>query len=111
MWRCAGNWPRPCPSSPEGRDEALKAYGEALKLNDDLGLRLRRISLLLEARRWDEAARELKDCPVPEDPRLIQEQARLLVWLGDLPHALARYDLLLQKTPRTARSASRRPRS
>jgi tetratricopeptide (TPR) repeat protein len=82
--------------TPETRDEAVQEYGEALKLKEDTGLRLRRISLLLEARRWDEAARELQDCPTPEDPRLIQEQARLLVWAGDLPGALSRYNLVLQ---------------
>ncbi len=84
--------------TPESKDGALKEYGEILKLKDDLGLRLRRVSLLLEGRRWDEAARELHDCPIPEEPRLLQEQARLLVWLGDMPEALGRYDLLLQKT-------------
>ena len=82
MWRCAGNWPRPCLFLPKARMRPSKAYGEALKLNDDPGLRLRRISLLLEDRRWDEAARELQACPIPEDPRLLREQARLLVWLG-----------------------------
>ena len=85
--------------TPERREVAIKEYGEALKLKDDPGLRLRRIGLLLEDRRWDEAARELQDCPTPEEPRLILEQARLLVWLGDLPGALSRYDLCLQKTP------------
>ena len=84
--------------TPESRDGALKEYGEILKIKDDLGLRLRRVSLLLEGRRWDEAARELHDCPIPDEPHLLQEQARLLVWLGDLPGALERYDLLLQKT-------------
>jgi tetratricopeptide (TPR) repeat protein len=84
--------------TPENKDEALKEYGEILKIKDDLGLRLRRVSLLLEGRRWDEAAKELHDCPIPVEPRLLQEQARLLVWLGDLPGALERYDLLLQKT-------------
>ena len=84
--------------TPESQDGALNEYGEILKIKDDLGLRLRRISLLLEGRRWDEAAQELHDCPIPAEPRLLQEQARLLVWLGDLPGALERYDLLLQKT-------------
>ena len=84
--------------TPDNRDRALQEYGAILKVQDDLGLRLRRISLFLETRRWDEAARELHACPIPEEPRLLQEQARLLVWLGDLPGALSRYDLLLQKT-------------
>ena len=53
----------------------MNEYGEVLKIQDDVNLRLRRISLLLEARRWDEAAQELQDCPTPEDPRLLQEQA------------------------------------
>ncbi|MCL4501051.1 MAG: tetratricopeptide repeat protein [Deltaproteobacteria bacterium] len=84
--------------TPKNKDEALKEYGEILKVKDDIGLRLRRISLLLEGRHWDEAARELHECPIAEDPKLLQEQARLLVWLGDLPGALNRYELLLQKT-------------
>ena len=84
--------------APKKQNEAIEAYGQALKLTDDPDLRLQRINLLLEARRWDEAARELQACPTPEDPRLLREQARLLVWLGNLPEALARYDLLLKKT-------------
>lgn len=84
--------------TPDTRKEAVQEYGQILKLKDDPGLRLRRIGLLLETRQWDEAARELKDCPIPEDPRLLREQARLLVWSGDLPGALARYEALLPKT-------------
>lgn len=84
--------------TPEKKDGALQEYGEILKVKDDPGLRLRRVSLLLEARRWDEAAKELHACPTPADPDLLQEQARLLLWLGDLPGSLERYDLLLKKT-------------
>ncbi len=84
---------------PEGLEGALAQYGETLKLKDDPGLRLRRVSLLLKARRWEEAARELKACPIPEDPRLLKEQAHLYLWLGDLDGALQHYDLLLRKVP------------
>ena len=84
---------------PDGLDGALAQYGETLKVKDDPGLRLRRISLLLKARRWEEAARELKDCPVPPDPRLLKEQAHLFLWLGDLNGALTHYDLFLKQSP------------
>jgi thioredoxin-like negative regulator of GroEL len=84
---------------PETRDAALQQYAEVLKLKDDVNLRLRRISLLLEDRRWEQAARELQECPAPEDPRLIREQAHLYLWLGNLPAALKNYDLFLKKTP------------
>ncbi len=84
---------------PAKLDGALEQYGEVLKLKDDAGLRLRRISLLLKARRWEEAARELKACPTPEDPRLLREQAHLFLWLGDLDGALQHYDLFLKKSP------------
>ena len=49
---------------------------------------LRRVSLLLEDRHWDQAAKELQECPVPEDPQLLREQAQLYLWLGNLPEAL-----------------------
>ena len=81
------------------RDQALSQYTEVLKLKDDVNLRLRRISLLLEDRRWEEAAQELQQCPAPEDPRLLREQAHLHLWLGNLPEALKDYDLSLKKTP------------
>ena len=84
---------------PATRDQALSQYTEVLKLKDDVNLRLRRISLLLEDRRWEEAAQELQQCPAPEDPRLFREQAHLHLWLGNLPAALKDYDLSLQKTP------------
>jgi thioredoxin-like negative regulator of GroEL len=84
---------------PEKLDGALEQYGQVLKLKNDAGLRLRRISLFLKARRWEEAARELKNCPTPEDPPLIREQAHLFLWLGDLNGALKHYDLFLQKSP------------
>lgn len=88
--------------APDTREEALTEYAQILRIKDDPGLRLRRIGLLLETRRWEEAARELKNCPVPEDPRLLREQARLLVWAGDLPAARRCYDLLLPKTQEAA---------
>jgi tetratricopeptide (TPR) repeat protein len=84
---------------PATREEALQQYGEVLKLKDDVNLRLRRISLLLEDRRWEQAARELQACPTPEDPRLIREQAHLYLWLGNLPAALKNYNLFLKKAP------------
>jgi tetratricopeptide (TPR) repeat protein len=87
---------------PEGLDRALAQYGETLKIKDDPALRLRRISLLLKARRWDEAAQELKACPETRDPRLLKEQAHLYLWLGDLNAALKYYDLLLQQSPQDA---------
>jgi len=77
----------------------LSQYGEVLKIQDDVNLRLRRISLLLEDRRWEEAAQELQKCPTPEDPRLLREQAHLYLWLGNLPEALKNYDLSLKKAP------------
>jgi tetratricopeptide (TPR) repeat protein len=84
---------------PANRAEALKQYAEVLKIKDDVNLRLRRISLLLEDRNWDQAARELQKCPVPEDPRLLREQAHLYLWLGNLPAALKNYELFLKKAP------------
>lgn len=84
---------------PETRSDALKQYGEALKIKDNVNLRLRRISLLLEDRKWDQAAAELQECPTLEDPVLLQEQAHLYLWLGNLQEALNRYDLFLKKAP------------
>ena len=54
---------------PETRNEALSQYGEVLKIKDDVNLRLRRISLLLEERNWDQAAKELQECPGSRGPR------------------------------------------
>jgi tetratricopeptide (TPR) repeat protein len=85
--------------TPETRDAALTQYQEVLKEKDDVRLRLRRIHLLLEERRWPEAARELKACPLPEDPGLLRDKARLYLWLGDLPEALQHFDLFLKKEP------------
>ncbi len=85
---------------PETRNEALSQYGEVLKIKDDVNLRLRRISLLLEDRKWDQAAKELQECPTPEDPVLLKQQAHLYLWLGNLPEALNRYDLCPQEGSR-----------
>ncbi|MFZ5453149.1 MAG: tetratricopeptide repeat protein [Thermodesulfobacteriota bacterium] len=85
---------------PETREEALGQYAAILKRQDNLALRLKRISLLLQNRRWQDAARELKDCPRAKQPRLLREQARLCLWLGDLEAALAHYQALLQEAPR-----------
>jgi tetratricopeptide (TPR) repeat protein len=84
---------------PATRDKALSQYGEVLKIQDDVNIRLRRISLLLEDRHWEQAAQELEKCPTPEDPRLLREQAHLYLWLGNLPEALKNYDLSLKKAP------------
>ena len=84
---------------PDNREKALSEYGEVLKIQDDPRLRLRRVSLLLEDRRWEEAAQELEKCPAPEDPGLLREQAHLYLWLGDLPEALKNYDLSLKQAP------------
>ncbi len=84
---------------PATRAEALNQYAEVLKIKDDVNLRLRRISLLLEDRNWDQAAQELQKCPAPEDPRLLREQAHLYLWLGNLPAALKNYELFLKKVP------------
>ncbi|MBM4293612.1 MAG: tetratricopeptide repeat protein [Deltaproteobacteria bacterium] len=84
---------------PETRDAALEQYQEALKLKDDLGLRLRRVHLLLEDRRWEEGARELKACPEAQEPALLKVQAHLWLWLGDLETALKFFDLLLRQAP------------
>jgi tetratricopeptide (TPR) repeat protein len=84
---------------PETRKEALEQYGEALNIKDDVNLRLRRIGLLLEDRNWDQAAKELQECPIPDNPVLLRQQAHLYLWLGNLPAALNRYDLCLQKAP------------
>ena len=84
---------------PANREQALSQYDEVLKIQDDVNLRLRRISLLLEDRHWEQAAQELQKCPTPEDPRLLREQAHLYLWLGNLPEALKNYDLSLKKAP------------
>ncbi len=84
---------------PDNREKALNQYDEVLKIQDNPTLRLRRISLLLEDRRWEEAAQELQKCPPPEDPVLLREQAHLYLWLGNLPEALKLYDLSLKKAP------------
>jgi tetratricopeptide (TPR) repeat protein len=84
---------------PANREKALNQYDEVLKIQDNLTLRLRRVSLLLEDRRWEQAAQELQKCPAPEDPGLLREQAHLYLWLGNLPEALKTYDLSLKKAP------------
>ena len=85
---------------PETQDEALARYQAILKRRDSLPLRLKRVALLLNNRRWQDAARELKDCPRAEDPRLLREQARLCLWLGDLEAALGHYQAFLKQEPR-----------
>jgi tetratricopeptide (TPR) repeat protein len=85
---------------PATREKALGQYDEVLKIQDNVSLRLRRISLLLEDRHWEQAAQELEKCPAPEDPQLLREQAHLYLWLGNLPAALKTYDLALQKAPK-----------
>ena len=85
---------------PETQEEALSRYGAILKRQDSLALRLKRVALLLQNRRWQDAAKELKDCPRATEPRLLREQARLCLWLGDLETALGHYQAFLQKEPR-----------
>lgn len=85
---------------PETQDEALARYQAILKRRDSLPLRLKRVALLLNNRRWQDAARELKDCTRAEDPRLLREQARLCLWLGDLEAALGHYQVFLKQEPR-----------
>ncbi len=84
---------------PETKTAALEQYGEALKLKEDPRLRLRRAHLLLEDRRWEEAARELESCPAAGEAPLLREQARLRLRLGDLEEALRHYELFLQHAP------------
>jgi tetratricopeptide (TPR) repeat protein len=84
---------------PKAQDEALEAYKDLTKRTSDVGPRLRRIALLLQGKHWEEAKQELQDCPVPQEPDLIREQARLLLWAGDLDGALDRYDRYLQGRP------------
>lgn len=86
--------------APETREAALDQYREALKVKDDLRLRLRRVHLLLETQRWEEGARELKSCPAAQEPLLLRVQAHLWLWLGDLETALKFYDLFLKQVPR-----------
>jgi tetratricopeptide (TPR) repeat protein len=57
------------------------------------------VALLLEAQRWDEARQELSQCPPPQDPKLLKEQARLYLWLGDLEESRQHYDNYLAKEP------------
>jgi tetratricopeptide (TPR) repeat protein len=84
---------------PKAQDEALDAYKDLTSRTKDVGLRLRRIGLLLKAKRWEEAKQDLQDCPVPQEANLLKEQARLLLWAGDLEGALDRYDRFLKHTP------------
>jgi tetratricopeptide (TPR) repeat protein len=84
---------------PKAQDEALEAYKDLTKRTSDVGPRLRRIALLLQGKHWEEAKQELQDCPVPQEPDLLKEQARLLLWAGDLEGALDRYELFLKGRP------------
>jgi predicted Zn-dependent protease len=84
---------------PKARDEALEAYKDLSARTNDVGPRLRRIALLLEAKRWEEAGKELQECPVPQEPTLLKEQARLMLWAGNLEGALERYETFLKGQP------------
>ena len=44
---------------PKAQDEALEAYKDLAARTNEVGPRLRRIALLLEAKRWEEAKKEL----------------------------------------------------
>lgn len=83
----------------ETKGEAIEAYGELLKRADDATVRLRKAALLLDAHRWEEARRELAQCPPPSDPKLRKEQARLYLWLGDLEDSRRCYEEFLAKEP------------
>jgi tetratricopeptide (TPR) repeat protein len=84
---------------PEARQEAIAAYGELAAHHHDPGARLRRISLLLEAGQWQAAEQELKACPLPQDPALLKEQARLCLWVGDMEQAHTCLQACLEKNP------------
>ncbi len=84
---------------PKAQDEALEAYKDLTKRTSDVAPRLRRIALLLQGKHWEEAKQELQDCPVPQEPNLLREQARLLLWAGDLEGALDRYERFLKDRP------------
>ncbi|MGQ9687300.1 MAG: tetratricopeptide repeat protein [Desulfobaccales bacterium] len=85
---------------PEAQEKALEAYRDLSTRTKDAQLRLRHIALLLKAKRWDEAREALKECPIPEDASLLKEQARLLLWAGDLEGGLDRYERCLRQHPR-----------
>ncbi len=85
---------------PDTREEAIAAYGELASRQGDLEARHRRIALLLEAKKWQAAEQELKSCPLPQEPRLLVEQARLCLWAGDLEGALARLEEYGKREPR-----------
>lgn len=84
---------------PEAREEAIAAYGE-LAGQGDQAARLRRIALLLEAGKWQTAEEELKASPLPQEPRLLLEQARLCLWAGDLEGAQVRLEAYATQEPR-----------
>lgn len=95
---------------PETRDQALDQYQELIKRQDHPGLRLRRVALLLEAKRWAEAERELKECPLPQEAPLLKEQARLFLWAGDLENSLDRYQKYLEHKPQDREAVLERAR-
>jgi tetratricopeptide (TPR) repeat protein len=85
---------------PEEQDQAISQYGELAQRSGNVAVRLRRVGLLLKAKRWAEAEKELKECPVPAEAALLKEQARLLLWAGELEAALDRYQRFLKQEPR-----------
>jgi tetratricopeptide (TPR) repeat protein len=95
---------------PETQKEALAQYAAILKRQDSLDMRLKRIALLLQNRRWQEASKELHDCPRAQNPKLLREQARLCLWLGDLEAALGHYQAFLKKEPRHSQAALEKAR-
>jgi tetratricopeptide (TPR) repeat protein len=95
---------------PQTRKEAIEEYGELLKRNADPRVLLRRVALLLDAQRWEEARQELEQCPPPQEPQLLKEQARLFLWLGELDEALKRYDDYLKREPRDGEASLEKAR-
>ena len=102
---------------PGTLEESARQYEEALKINDDVRLRLKRAAVLMQLaqewstdrqktkrnlapQKWAAAAAELRHCSASsDDPEVLVQQARLNLWLGDLDQALAGYEKYLRQVP------------